>query len=269
MSIFIFGLVVSILASTITILFIANLIFRQRVKEEVTSLFKNAESKKEVVTSADIEKLPPAVKRWLTNAGVVGKERVRTVCLKQRGLIRMKQDAPWMEGVAEQYFTVNPPGFIWIPKFRLTPFLFFTGRDRYVAGQGKMTIKLLSLITVVDAGGKEIDQGAMVRYLGEMAWFPTAALSGYVKWEGIDDTSARATMNYGGMTASAVFRFSETGDVVEFNAQRYMGSTIETWSVPMGGHKELANGSGFQPQGKWFGSLQQGISAITGWRLPK
>jgi hypothetical protein len=41
---------------------------------------------------------------------------------------------------------------------------------------------------------------------------PVAALSDYVTWEAIDDRSARATMRYGGVTASPVSTFDDAGD---------------------------------------------------------
>ena len=50
----------------------------------------------------------------------------------------------------------------------------------------------------VDAKGKEIDQGALLRYLGEIVWVPSAALSDYITWEEMDSTTARATMSYEG-----------------------------------------------------------------------
>jgi len=40
------------------------------------------------------------------------------------------------------------------------------------------------------ATGSEIDQGAMMRYLNEMTWFPAAFLGENISWRAIDDTSA-------------------------------------------------------------------------------
>jgi hypothetical protein len=53
----------------------------------------------------------------------------------------------------------------------------------------------------------------MLRFLGEIVWFPSAALSPILTWEAIDGTSARATMRHGGLVESAVFAFSDEGRV--------------------------------------------------------
>ncbi|MDA8226162.1 MAG: hypothetical protein M0T74_00380, partial [Desulfitobacterium hafniense] len=55
-------------------------------------------------------------------------------------------------------------------------------------------------------------------------WFPTAALSSYIKWEEIDSNSAMATLSYKGVSASGVFSFNEKGEIINFVAERYMDS---------------------------------------------
>jgi hypothetical protein len=110
------------------------------------------------------------------------------------------------------------------------------GRDRYAGGHGHMLIKVASLIPVADGAGPEIDQGTLLRFLGEIVWFPSAALSDTITWEAIDARSARATMRYGGASASAVFAFGDDGRFARLTAQRYMsapgGPRLETWVIP-------------------------------------
>jgi hypothetical protein len=108
-----------------------------------------------------------------------------------------------------------------------------------------MLIKLFSLFTVADAKGEETDQGTLLRYLGEIVWFPSAALCEYIKWDEINDTSVKATMSYGGISAEGVFTFTEEGDMISFEAQRYYqrkdGPTLENWfiSIDKNGYKEF------------------------------
>ena len=95
----------------------------------------------------------------------------------------------------------------------------------------------------VDAKGKEIDQGALLRYLGEIVWVPSAALSDYITREEMDSITARATMSYGGITASGIFKFDENGAFVSFEADRYYyrkeGSTLEKWVITAKNYKEF------------------------------
>jgi hypothetical protein len=71
------------------------------------------------------------------------------------------------------------------------PLFSITGRDMYYEGKGNMYIKLMSLVTVADARGAEIDQGVLLRYLNEIMWFPGAALSDYIQWEVIGNNSTK------------------------------------------------------------------------------
>ncbi|MBA9077178.1 hypothetical protein FHS90_001889 [Rufibacter quisquiliarum] len=106
-----------------------------------------------------------------------------------------------------------------------------------------MLIKLLSLYPVADAQGPEIDQGTLLRYLAEMVWFPSAAVSPYLSWKPVDDTHAAVTMTYAGVTATGTFTYSPAGDVTRFEALRYYdrptGPTLEKWvvTVPENGYQ--------------------------------
>lgn len=93
---------------------------------------------KEFITKADLDGLPSCVEKWLEHSKVIGKEKTRTVRLKQKGLMRTKPDGPWMPVEAEQYFTIDKPGFIWKAKVRMSPLVYFTGKDKYYEGKGKM-----------------------------------------------------------------------------------------------------------------------------------
>ena len=136
---------------------------------------------------------------------------------------------------AQQYFTISPPGFIWLANVEMKPFFSLVGRDKFVAGKGNMLIKAMSILPIVDAKGPGIDQGSMVRYLSETIWFPQAAIESYISWEGIDTTSAKATINYGGITVAGTFQFTPAGDLQSFEADRYYDrkgmSTLERWHI--------------------------------------
>ncbi|MCW8940144.1 MAG: hypothetical protein OQJ88_05765, partial [Flavobacteriales bacterium] len=72
------------------------------------------------------------------------------------------------------------------------------------------------------------------RYLAEIVWFPSASLSQYIKWEAIDDYSARATMEYKGTKGSGEFHFDKEGNFEKFVAMRYQDSNAikpTKWTV--------------------------------------
>jgi hypothetical protein len=190
-----------------------------------------------VVTAEEVAALPAPVARWLSRAGVVGKPRVRVVRLRQRGGIRLSPEQSFMDVDARQIFTVDEPGFVWRVRLRMYAVVPVLGRDTYQGGRGRMRIEAAGLWPIVDATGDTVDQGALLRYLGEMVWFPSAALSPYIRWEAVDADTARATMTYGGVSASGELRFADDGRVLEVRARRYMdgegGAKLVDWVVPV------------------------------------
>lgn len=216
----------------------------QRFKREVADMFAGVnDTAPEVVTEADLERLPEPMQRYLRYTGVVGMERIRAVRLRQRGSMRIKVGGPWLALKAVQYYTTDPPAFLWRGSVKPIPLLWVTARDRYRGGRGNMAIRLLGLFKIADARTPELDQGELVRFLSEGIWFPTVYLEDYIQWEAIDSVSARATMSYGEVSASAVLHIDELGQLTNFVAERYWEKDgeyrLETWSTPIGEYGEL------------------------------
>lgn len=174
-----------------------------------------------VITAAQLERLPDPIRRYLDYAGVVGRVPIRTVRLTQRGSMPLGEGRRWLPLTAEQYITTNPPAFLWYGTLHPLPLVAVSATDRYADGHGTMTIKALSAIPLGTSRGPEMDQGELLRYLGEMAWYPTALLSDYVQWEAIDASSARATIALAGTTASGIFHVDELGRYTHVTAERY------------------------------------------------
>jgi hypothetical protein len=254
--------ILAIIFILLAVLLIANFRFKQSVKREVEELFKdNLADKAEIVRESDLSGLPTVVRKWLEQSGVVGRERIRAVRLRQNAQLRLKEEGFWMPARVEQYFTVDKPGFIWKARVKMVPLIYFAGRDKYAEGRGHMLIKLFSLIKVADAGGKEVDQGTLLRYLAETVWFPAAALSPYLHWEEAGANSAKVTMDNGGISASGVFTFNEKGEVVSFVADRYGEFNgrylLKPWSVLIKEHREF-NGVRIPSRGDVIWKLDQG-----------
>ena len=110
--------------------------FQHRIDDEARALLARAGGSAALVGAQELEKLPPPVRRWLAVSGTVGRPRATTVRLEQRGEMRTAADKPWMPVAAEQYFSVNPPGFVWSVNARMMRVLPIAGRDRYADGHG-------------------------------------------------------------------------------------------------------------------------------------
>jgi hypothetical protein len=230
------GTIANAIVLVVAVVALANWRFTAAINREVVALSQQEQKRAPEVDEVQLATLPTPVQRWLRRSGVVGKEPIQTVYLQQEGsmLLRPSQKS-WIKTQAVQYITINKPAFIWSVKMDLMPLLPVSGRDMYYNGHGKMTIKLLSLVDIVNAAGAKIDKGALQRWLAEMCWYPSAALSPYIKWENISETAAKATLTDGQTSGSVTFFFTTDGDLLRTEADRYMGAgkdaTLEKWSV--------------------------------------
>jgi hypothetical protein len=141
---------------------------------------------------------------------------------------------------AVQTFTTNPPGFVWKARFKMAGLWLLSAQDTYRGGHGHMYGKVAGLLGVFDARGEKMDQGTMMRYLGEMIWFPIAFLGENITWQGVDDHSAQVTFTDCGKSASARMVFDDAGRPINFFAQRYReingDYSLDPWSAPATGY---------------------------------
>ncbi len=211
--------------------------------DKVRQLFSSSNQDDRIITDRDIEGLPQPVQRNLRYTGVIGRKRISTVRLRQKALFRLKPNQKPMPLYAKQFFSSDPPGFVWQAKAKMNPLMWVSGSDSYVNGKGRLVMKLWSFIRVVNAYGPKLDQGELLRYLSEVIWFPTAYLSEYITWEAVDDSSAKATISYGGITASAILYYDSEGRLIRLDADRYMdtdeAAVTQKWSTPVKQYAEV------------------------------
>jgi len=231
--------------------------FERMVKSEVLELFKSFGDSDKVITEEDISGLPEPVKRYLRYTKTVGKKRIHSARVKQRGKFKGEESGKWMTLEADQYYNVDRRGFIWFAVMKPAPMMPICVRDSYLNGKGRILGKFFSLFTVIEADGPEIDQGALIRYFNEMMFFPTSFLNGNIKWKPIDNNSAKATLSDRGLEVSAVLYFNEKGELTDFIAERYMMDKMETWSTPIEGYSEF-NGWILPSKGRGIWKLESG-----------
>jgi hypothetical protein len=230
-----FGTIANLIALIGVILAFATWNFNSMVSGELKSLLPATLPTPTILTKEMTAPLPAIVQRWLEHSNAIGKEIVHVVHLRQKGEMKTKPESDWIPFEAEQFNTVDQPGFIWTTNIQVAPGIHLVGRDKYADGRGNMLIRLMGLFPVANAKGPQIDQGTLLRNLAEICWFPSAALSNYIQWEQTDSLTAKATMTFGGISASGVFRFNADGDMLGFETQRYYdrkeGATLENWLV--------------------------------------
>lgn len=265
------GTLANLLIFTLAIINFADWGFNRFVQSEIKEIMnKENLTASRTITMASIEELPECVQTWLIASGVVGKKNIKTVHLKQKGEMSTDPEGKWMPANAEQFFNIDDPAFIWHVKVNMNAAIWYTGSDKFKNGAGSMLIKLFSLIPMVNGSGREIDQGSLLRFMGEMCWFPSAAASPYIKWEYINKNSAKATMRVGSTEANGIFRFDSNGNVLSFSAKRYMvkdrSATLQDWYVPCTEWKIL-NGIKIPVKGEVIWSLKSGSFSYYKWEI--
>lgn len=162
----------------------------------------------------ELEGLPAPVQRYFQTALADGQPLVRSARVRHSGSFNMGQvDDNWQPFKSDQMVVANPRGFIWDASIRMVPGIQVSVVDAYVAGRGVLEAKLFGLITVMkQPESPQLNQGELLRFFAEAAWYPTALLpSQGVEWQAVDDSRAIATLVDGGMTVSLTFTFNEQG----------------------------------------------------------
>ena len=198
-----------------------------------------------VYDPVEIEGLPAPVQRYFRAVLQDGQAMVSGVRLTQRGQFRQNEakDA-WQPFHATQFVTTHPPGLGWDARIRMAPGVDVFVRDAYAVGAGSLHASVLGLVTVADLHDTpESARGELMRYLAEAVWYPTALLpSQGVRWETIDDTSARATLSDGATTISLDFRFGANCLVASVWAASRPRSASESapWLCRLGNYEARA-----------------------------
>lgn len=215
--------------------------FGRMVVREVRNLFaRPLAADRAVVTPAMLQDLPAPVQRYLIHAGVVGKPIVQTVRLKQQGRMRTGRDQPWMPIKAEEYYTVDDPGFIWNATFYLGGLPLLRVRDSYRDGKGHIIGKIGALVPILEGKGEGIDQGTMLRYLQEMTWFPSAFLLENITFTPVDDGSVQVTLTDHGKSVTGTMVIDAEGKLTNFIGERFRDDKngYGTWTTPMTAYGE-------------------------------
>jgi len=218
----------------ITTLITGNKMMKSELDEDLEKLFAASENiSGKVYTSKQIKDLPIPVHRYFKYSLTENQPYVSYVRLQHGG--EFKASKNWASIKGQEYFTVQKPGFVWLGKVPL-----FSAKDIYFDGKGNLKVKLLSLIKIIDVKGKETDQGELLRWLGEAPLFPTALLpSENLRWETIDNNSAKVIFTDKNLTVDGIFYFNEEGQITQFKTKRYKDKTLENFTGYCGDYRTV------------------------------
>ncbi len=172
--------------------------------------------------ACELEGLPAPVQRCFRAVSKDGQPIIAAASILQAGTFNMSETAhQWKPLTAKQRVITQRPGFDWDARIIMFPAVPVHIHDAYLKGQGMLHGAILVLIPVVNMPDTpELQQGEFMRYFMEALWYPTALLpSQGVRWEAVDDRSARAGLADGGLAVALTFRFQDDSVIESARAE--------------------------------------------------
>ncbi len=219
--------IILIVSVTCVTLLLAMSAYQSRIIRKTISMVDETAPAKRAsrVDFSTLKSLPLPVRKYFTTVLKDNQPLIRKAQFSQHGkLTTSPKSSGWLPFTARQIVSTPKPGFLWNAKISMAPLLHIRVLDSYIRGKGSGSVLLMSAVKV--AGAKDdvkLDSGALLRYLAESPWYPTALLpeSG-VKWTPLDDRRARATLADSGVTVSVEFTFNDAGEIIKmYTTERY------------------------------------------------
>lgn len=178
--------------------------------------------------------LPPPVQRYLRAALPASAPMVATVELRHEGRFDIREEGQrWLPFASRQHVQTRRPGFVWDARMPVAPGLAVHVHDAYIGGEGLLHPSVAGLVSLAEQrSGGDFARDELMRFLAESPWYPTALLPGQgVRWQAIDEGSARATLVDGPHEVSLVFVFGADGMVESVRADA-RGRSLRGQLVP-------------------------------------
>ncbi len=221
--------------------------FRAQWQDQAARALSAVDRDPAVVTEADLAPLPEPLAAYLRRSGTVGQPRVTSFTAAFHGRIRSSPTAHWMPFTGRQLNTygANPRRLFIMDATRSG--LPVTVLHVFGDATATMRAKALSLVTVVDAAGPEMDRGETVTVFNDLVVLAPAAIVGApVRWTAVDARHVRGVFSDGAQSVSAELIFDAEHDLVDFvSDDRLRASpdgrafTPQRWSTPLSGHHEV------------------------------
>jgi Family of unknown function (DUF6920) len=169
--------------------------------------------------AVSIPQRPEPVSRYVSWA--LGENRTPSGCMHFRhgGRIRYGKTGRWMGMGGEGFFSAAAPAFVWHATITYAPGVWLEMYDYYVDRKAGMNLNLFSVFPLDNAKTDEIKGSSLFRYLARTPLFPQIlGSSPFIRWENVDDSTAKAIITDKDTSVEALVRFGSRGmiDSIEF-----------------------------------------------------
>lgn len=221
----------------------------------------------EVLTEADLEGLPAPLAEYVRRSRAVGEPRVYNFSADVRGRIRGGTDKPWMEFTGRQVNTYgqNPQRLL-----IMTATMFgmpITMTHLFDESSAIMRGKLLSLVTIVNAAGPDMNRAETVTMFNDLVVMAPGAIPfAAVDWANVDDHTVRGTFTKGGDSVTAEFTFDDAFELTNFvSDDRLRASpdgksfTRQRWNTPITEYRQVGTRKvAVAGEAQWYGPDPEG-----------
>ena len=241
--------------------------FHAEYRKQAARALTEVDPSPAIVHESDLADLPVPLAAYVRRSGAVGRPRVVSFHADFHGRIRSGPDAAWMPFTGQQVNTYGPhPQRIFLMDATRSG-LPVTVLHEFAQTTATMRVKLLSLFTVVDASGPEMDRGETVTVFNDLVVMaPEAIVDAPATWTRVDPMHVRGEFTDGDQTVSAVLTFNADHDLVDFvSDDRTRASadgktfTQRRWSTPIAGHRDTGTSRVMtQGEGVWHSDGPEG-----------
>jgi len=189
---------------------------KNEFNNDLEQTIQNTKIEKDVFTEDDFRSYPLAIKKYITNNGFIGNQKMsylniffeNTDFIQDPKKIKLKIDY-------NQYnFAKRPARLAYINSSIYG--IPFEGYDYFFNEIGGMKGVIGKKIQIFNQKGSDIDKGALCTYLAESLFIPTSLLENDIIFEEIDPFNVKATINLKGISVSGVFTFNEEYEMIKF-----------------------------------------------------
>jgi hypothetical protein len=196
--------------------------------------------------ASELEGLPAPVQSYFRAVLKDGQRLITAATVQHTGTFNVSQTGEqWKPFKSQQWVVTGRPGFLWAARMEIVPGLAVRAHDAYIGGEGMLRVAVLGLFAMADLHGPgDIAQGELMRFFAEAAWYPTALLpSPGVRWEAVDEYSAKATLVDGTLSLTMLFSFNDAGLIESLHVDARaatVGNTIVMipWEARLSNYQE-------------------------------
>ena len=192
----------------------------------------------------DLTGLPAPVRRYVQRSGAIGRPRPQNMRFAfDADMYRGPGQAP-MHATSIQYTFFDRPARIFLMKARMFG-LPVRALHVYRQEQATFTVRVASLVNMVDLRGAEISAAETVTVLNDLCLMaPGALVDPRLAWAPVDDRTAAVTFTNGPHRVAATLAFNDRDELVDFwsddrpesSSGRFVPSR---WSTPVDEYRDV------------------------------